>query len=181
MISVWVVILLLVLLAVGLWFSSLAGRIDRLHHRIELAAMSLDNQLVRRASATETLATSGLLDPSTSMILAVAALGARGIDPRDFPARESAESELSQDLRLALDDAAEVAALRESPVGAELLSDLGSACRRVELARRFHNDAAVACRQLRRRPVVRVFHLAGSAAWPRTFEMDDGIPAVLRD
>jgi hypothetical protein len=170
---------LIALIILILWLSNLAGRVDRLNHRIELAAASLDSQLVRRSSAAESLATSGLLDPATSMVLAVAAMGARATDPRDTNAREAAESELSNDLRLALGDPETMAELRENQVGAELLADLGTACRRVELARRFHNEAVVACRQLRRKPMVRVFRLAGSAPYPRTVEMDDEVPQAL--
>lgn len=164
---------------VFLWLSGLAGRVDRLHHRIELAAASLDNQLVRRSSATESLATSGLLDPSTSLVLALAAVSARSVDPEDRAAREAVESELSQDLRLSLDDQEQCAELRANPAGAALVEDLATACRRVELARRFHNDAVAACRQLRRRRAVRWLRLAGSAAYPQTFEMDDEPPAAL--
>lgn len=163
-----------------LWLSNLAGRADRLNHRIELAAASLDTQLVRRSSAAESLATSGLLDPGTSMVLAVAAMGARTVDPEARRDREMAESELSHDLRLALGDPDVAAELAANPVGAELLDDLGRSARRVELARRFHNEAVVACRALRRKRMVRWFRLAGSAAYPETFEMDDEVPGVLR-
>lgn len=173
-------LVLVILVILGLWLSNLAGRVDRLNHRIELAEASLDTQLVRRSSAAESLATSGLLDPGTSMVLAIAAMGARSVDPADRRGREAAESELSHDLRLALADPEIALELQDNQVGSELLADLGSACRRVELARRFHNEAVVACRQLRRKPMVRTFRLAGSAPYPQTFEMDDEVPESLR-
>jgi hypothetical protein len=169
----------LILFVLVFWLSNLAGRVDRLNHRIELAAASLDTQLVRRASAAETLATSGLLDPGSSMVLAVAAVDARSVDPEDRDAREAVESDLSHNLRLALSDPEVILELQENPVGSDLIDDLGTACRRVELARRFHNEAVVACRQLRRKRMVRTFRLAGSAAYPRTFEMDDMVPETL--
>ena len=45
--------------------------------------------------------------------------------------------------------------------------------RRVQLARRFYNDAVVDVQRLRGNPAVRVFGLAGRAALPRTMEFDD--------
>ena len=44
---------------------------------------------------------------------------------------------------------------------------------RIQLARRFHNDAVVQIHQIRRLGLVRVFRLAGYAPLPSTFEMDD--------
>ncbi len=57
-----------------------------------------------------------------------------------------------------------------------MLDELDAACRRVQLSRRFHNDAVRACRQLRRQRMVRLFRLAGHTPWPETFEMDDSTP-----
>ena len=53
------------------------------------------------------------------------------------------------------------------------------ACRRVELARRFHNDVVRSCVQLRRKRVVRWFRLAGYTALPATADFDDTPPAGL--
>src|SRR5581483_10721875 len=49
-----------------------AGRIDRLHARVDMARAALDATLLRRASVALELATSGLLDPATSLLLASA-------------------------------------------------------------------------------------------------------------
>ena len=57
--------------------------------------------------------------------------------------------------------------------GAALLSRLATASYRAQLARRFHNDAVVQIRRIRRNVLVRFFHLAGRAPLPQTFEMDD--------
>jgi YebC/PmpR family DNA-binding regulatory protein len=50
-----------------------AGRLDRLHHRVDAARTALDLALVRRSSSAYELASSGLLDPATSLLLADAA------------------------------------------------------------------------------------------------------------
>ena len=53
------------------------------------------------------------------------------------------------------------------------------ACRRVELARRFHNDVVRSALQLRRQRLVRWFRLAGYTALPRTADFDDTPPEGL--
>ena len=52
--------------------------------------------------------------------------------------------------------------------------ELGLAVRRVQLARRFHNDIVVSTRELRRRRLVTWFRLAGHAPMPGTIELEDG-------
>ena len=51
---------------------------------------------------------------------------------------------------------------------------------RVQLARRFHNDAVTDVRRVRRKRVVRWFRLAGHAEMPRTFEIDDELAVLER-
>jgi hypothetical protein len=70
----------------------------------------------------------------------------------------------------------EVEDLSDEPDAAPLLTELEAACRRVQLSRRFLNDAVRACRQLRRQRTVRLFRLAGRTPWPQTWEMDDTLP-----
>ncbi len=62
---------------------------------------------------------------------------------------------------------------------APLLHELGVDCAKVELARRFHNDAVVNARALRSRRRVRLLRLAGRAAELRTVDLDDGPPPAL--
>jgi hypothetical protein len=176
-------LLLLVLGALAWQLSWMAGRLDRLHHRVEATAAALDAQLLRRATAAAELAGSGLLDPATSLLVAGAAAEAvaAGEGAGEGPpgaARERAESDLSRALRAALPPS-QVAALAGDPLGQTLLETLGRACHRVLLARRFHNEAVVAAQRVRRKRLVRTARLAGRAPLPRTFEMDDDPPPDL--
>jgi hypothetical protein len=93
--------------------------------------------------------------------------------------RAEAESDLSRTLRQVLEDPAEVATLCEDPALAELLDDLAAAWYRVQLARRFHNEAVVQTRHLRSTLLVRVFGLAGWAPMPTTVDFDDAWPVGL--
>ena len=56
-------------LFVGVYVSWRAGRIDRLHARVDMARIALDVTLLRRSLVAQELATSGLLDPATSLLL----------------------------------------------------------------------------------------------------------------
>ena len=176
---VWILVVVGAL-AFTIWrLSALAGRIDRLHHRIELAHQSLDNQLVRRARAAEALATSGLIDPASAIVLAQAASNARNADPADLVERGQVESEMSRDLREILSDPEAVADLSAVPEGRELLEDLASSCTGVAMSRRFLNDGVQATRLLRSGRLVRLFRLAGHAPMPMTVEMDDEVAPAL--
>ncbi|MFI9627753.1 hypothetical protein [Streptomyces sp. NPDC052042] len=172
---IWIVV---GLVAIGMYLSWTAGRLDRLHTRIDAARAALDAQLLRRASVTQELATSGMLDPAASIVLYEAAHAARQAEEEH---REVAESELSAALRAVFGEAAQVEAVREIPGGQEAALELAAAVRRVPMARRFHNDAVRAARALRRHRKVRWFRLAGHAPFPLAFEMDDEPPAALAD
>ena len=78
--------------AIAVHLSSLAGRIDRLHHRIETAHAGLDAQLLRRAAAAQDLASSGFLDPASALLLSSAAQEALVVSGDDDEARSVAES-----------------------------------------------------------------------------------------
>lgn len=153
-----------------------ATRLDRLHGRVDGARAALDAQLVRRATITAELATSGMLDPASSLLLADAAHRAATVAD---DGREMAESDLSRALRAALDTEA-LDELRAAPAGAAVLDDLAAAWMRAGLARRFFNDAVRGATVLRRARVVRLLRLAGHAPLLPTFEIDDEPPEALR-
>lgn len=181
--SGWMVvaaILLAAVILVGLYLSMTAGRLDHLHRRIDMSRLALDAQLLRRSAVAQELASSGRLDPASSLVLAEAAHEARTATDEEDADRALAESDLTAALAAALnrDDIDEVT---EDAAGSAMLAELDAACRRVELSRRFLNDAVRACRQLRRQRMVRLFRLAGRTPWPDTWEMDDSIPPGLLD
>lgn len=171
----WAVLAIAVVVTLLLWLSWTANRLDRMHHRIDVARASLDTHLLRRSGAALELATSGTLDPARSLLLVDAASEARAAED-DF---ESAESDLSEALRAVFADADEVHALRQDDAVGPLLTELAADCRKVELARRFHNDVVVSARALRSRRRVRWLRLAGHAAPLETVDLDDVPPSTL--
>lgn len=174
--SVWVILVSAVVLGVALWLLWSAQRLDRMHHRIDLARASLDAQLLRRSGAALELATSGTLDPARSLLLVDAAHEARAAEVEDF---ESAESDLSETLRAVLSDADEVRSLQADTDVGPLLDELAADARKVELARRIHNNVVVSARTLRSRRRFQWLRLAGRAPVPGTVDLDDVPPAAL--
>lgn len=172
----WLVLLLTVVLVVGLWLTWTANRLDRMHHRIDVARGTLDAQLLRRSGATLELASSEVLDPPSRLVLLDAANHARNAGPEEF---EAAESDLSQALRAVFAQPAAVESLQDDPTVRPLVDELARDCARVELARRFHNDVVVSARALRSRRRVRWLRLAGRAAELRAVDLDDVPPAAL--
>lgn len=188
------VVAALLLLVWLVWLA--ANRLDRLHRKVASSRQALDHQLVRRASAAAELAAAGVLDPASSVLVADAAWSALTVGGRgdgDLPRvatdpcerlpgaqeREVAESDLSLTLRTALADPEEVRALEEDGFAGELLESLAASWYRVQLARRFHNEAVAQTHRVRRKVLVRLLRLHGRAAMPRTVEIDDGWPDGL--
>ncbi len=167
------IIVVAIVAVIGVYVSWRAGRLDRLHARLETARAALDAALVRRSSVALELASSGLLDPATSLLLAGAAHDARSASE----GRELPESDLTRALRAAFGQPDFVASLAGREDAAELLAELESAAHQVFLARKFYNDAVAATRSARRRWLVRLFHLAGGAALPEFFEIEDSLVA----
>lgn len=163
------------LFLVSIYLSWRAGRLDRLHARVDLAKAALDAALVRRAAVALELAASRLLDPATSLVLATAAHSARTADAEN---REFAESDLSRALRAVVEQPDFRATLEAKENGSPLLDELEEAAQKVAFARRFYNDAVSTTRAARRKILVRILPLAGRAPYPEFFEIDDTPPEV---
>lgn len=172
-----VTLVVAVTVALAWYLTYTAARLHRLHTRVEGSLAALDAQLVRRAEAAVELANGGALDPATSLLLAGAASDCldaaaddlTGLDwaEGELAAREAFESDLTVTVRHAL------GFLRDPDPEQDPGRRLRDAHRRVQLARRFYNDAVSDVQLLRGRPAVRAFHLAGHAALPRTMDFDD--------
>lgn len=170
------VVLVVALVVLGAsYLTWTAGRIDRLHVRVEAARAALDAQLVRRAAAAQELARHALAAGSLSAEVAAAlqraaasALGTAGSE------REAAEDLLS----LALSDAVHVSAPADDET-ARLVGSLDSAAARVGFARQFYNEAVRDTRNLRARRIPRLVRLAGRAPLPEYFELRDA-PVLVR-
>jgi hypothetical protein len=164
-----------------------------------MARAALDVTLLRRSSVALELATSGLLDPATSLLLAGAVHGTRpgpggyggagspsmsggglgGVVPPETTQRprDLAESDLTRALRAAFSQPGFRSSLSGKEGADELLAEVEAAAHQVFLARKFYNDMVAATREARNRPLARVLRLSGKARAPEFFEMDDSLIA----
>jgi len=176
------VLLIVAALFVGVYVSWRAGRIDRLHARVDMARAALDVTLLRRSSVAQELAASGLLDPATSLLLAGAVHGTRAagpgeVVPPETKPRDLAESDLTRALRAAFSQPDFRSSLSGKDGADELLAEVEAASHQVFLARKFYNDLVAVTRDARRRPLARLLRLSGKAEAPVFFEMDDSLIA----
>ena len=155
----WVVVGVVLLVLGALYVTWTAGRLDRLHARVDAAWAALDAQLVRRASAARAVAATLPPCPEAEAL----ARAARATLDGGVEGREALENDLSRALR---------AAAPLLPRG-EALAELETASTRVGLARSFHNAAVRDARVVRLRRLPRALHLAGHRALPEYFEIDD--------
>ena len=167
-----IILIVFVVVISGVYISWRAGRLDRLHNRTETARTALDLALVRRSSAAYELATSGLLDLATSLLLADAVRRAKDADAAE---RDLAESDLTRALRAAFGQPGFRAELDGKEGAKELVGDVEAAAHQVYIARKFYNDVAARTLDARRRPLARIFRLSGNAPQPEFFEMEDSL------
>lgn len=183
----WITVGIIALVLLAWYLTYSASRLDRLHAKVEGALAALDARVVRRSETALELGNSGLLDPASSLLLLDAASQSLEIaaqpdsehvlNIRGFAGREAVESDLTEALTAALtpESVADLR-MRGGEQAAELLDRIEAAGLRVQLARRFHNQAVTEVQRVRRKRVVRAFRLAGHASMPETVEFDDALP-----
>ncbi|HEX9064956.1 MAG TPA: hypothetical protein VF843_07595, partial [Streptosporangiaceae bacterium] len=118
----------------GVYVSWRAGRLDRLHTRTETARAALDAALVRRSSVVLEIASSGLLDPASRVLLADLAHDARSASAD----REQAESDLTKALRAIFGQPDSRASMEAVDGADEMIGELETAAQQVFIARKFY-------------------------------------------
>ncbi len=190
MILFYIAAAILAVVLMCVYVSWRAGRLDRLHHRVDAARTALDLALVRRSASAYELASSGLLDPATSLLLADAARRTKDGDgpaATDDPAsgggtrdsalhRELAESDLTRALRAAFSQPQ----FRESLNGSRRRRRSSSARSRPPPTRSSWPASSTTTSPRARSRLAAArwhgsFRLAGHAPQPAFFEMDDAL------
>ncbi len=166
----WLVVAVVLAVVLSIWITSTLTRLDRLHARVDAARAALDAQLVRRAAALLHVAESpgSGLDAEQRSYRQTVAEAALNPDPSS--AREVVENAVGRAvLELAGD---------ETLVAPEAAAELREAAVRVQVARRFYNDAVRDTRSLRARRMTRLLRLAGHADLPQFFDIEDTAPQL---
>ena len=89
------VVVLLVVIVGGWYLSSTAGRLDRLHRRVDTGEVALDRALLERTSVAGEVAAARMPDPALAAVIGDAVHTARRTDPGDLLQRSLAESNLT--------------------------------------------------------------------------------------
>jgi hypothetical protein len=169
----WLVLAVVVAILASMWVTFTLTRLDRLHARVDAARAALDAQLVRRAvallhvaEAPETPLTPGARIEYEATARAATTL--EGPSDRVLQRREPLENAVGR----AVNQLASGTVLR-----ADAAAELREAAARVQVARRFYNDAVRDTRTLRARRMPRLLHLAGRVDLPPFFDIDDTEPS----
>ena len=157
--------LVLLVLFIFWYLTFSAGRLDRLHHRVETSWATLDSLLQRRAAIALEVARSAITDPATSLLLTASAYQARSADIED---RSSAESVLSGALGMMLSERESIVAKSDQA----LLFELEQLTDKIKIAIAMHVEAVTRTQLIRRKLVIRLFRLAGKAPLPVTYEFE---------
>lgn len=160
--------LVLAIVLIGWYLSFSASRLDRLHHRVETSWATLDSLLQQRASLAHQIVLVSNLDPAISYLISSSAAAARDANILE---RSAAESVLSQALKLVQN-----AALDNSlQLPSELLVELSDISSKVKLAINIHLESVNATRNVRSKPLIRLFRLAGKAPIPVRYAFEDEV------
>ena len=160
------VVLFAVFALLTFWYLSFsAGRLDRLHHRVETSWATLDSLLQRRAAIALEIARSAITDPATALLLTASAYQARSADIED---RSSAESVLSGALGMMLAERESIVAQSDQA----LLHELDQLTEKIKVAISIHVESVTRTQLIRSKLVFKLFRLAGTAPLPVTYEFE---------
>jgi hypothetical protein len=163
----WLVVAVLVAIVLSMWVTFTLTRLDRLHARVDAARAALDAQLVRRAVALLHVAEAPETPLTPEARKGYEAIALAATTPEGPERREPLENAVGR----------AVTQLAGGVVlGADAAAELREAAARVQVARRFYNDAVRDTRTLRARRMPRLLHLAGRAELPQFFDIDDTEP-----
>jgi len=162
------IVIILFVLLIGWYLSFSASRLDRLHHKVETSWATLDALLQQRAALAHEIVAESNLDPATAYLISSSATSARNANIIE---RSSAESVLSESLKLV--QGAAIDHSLELPF--DLLVELSNITEKVKMAINIHLEAVNATRNVRAKPFIRLFRLAGKAPLPVRYSFEDDI------
>ena len=164
----WLVAAVLVAVLLSMWVTFTLTRLDRLHARVDAARAALDAQLVRRAAALQHVAEAPESELDGAERAQYAHTAQSALTPSGPEGREAAENAVGRAVSRLADGSVKI--------GEDAAAELREAAARVQLSRRFYNDAVRDTRTLRARRMPRLLRLAGHAELPRFFDIDDTLP-----
>ena len=168
----WLIAAVVLAIVLSMWVTFTLTRLDRLHARVDAAWAALDAQLVRRAAALQHVAESPDSGAPDALRGSCEAAAQAVLGPDADADRQAAENLVG---RMIADLGASVDALRDDAV-----AELREGAARVQVARRFYNDAVRDTRALRSGRMPRALRLAGHREMPQFFDIDDTVVLPVR-
>ncbi len=171
--SYWITLVLIVFVY-AIYLSNVAGRLDRLHLKVENARHALDRQLALRTSICKEIIKLTVIDKKLINELENAlkeSIQEESLEIHTLQEWEI-ESRVSRALTSIFDDEKIVKSINDQ----KLLIEIAAAIRRVSYALTFYNDAAKSAIKVRKRWTVRFFRLFGRASMPQVISFQVQIP-----
>jgi hypothetical protein len=162
-------ILVVIGLLLFIWYLSFsAARLDRLHHRVETSWATLDTLLQKRAAISTEIVRESNLDPATAYLISTSARSARDAAISE---RSEAESVLSESLKMIQ----QIAYDETLELPSDLLVQLSDITTKIKLAINLHLESVNAARNVRAKPIIKLFGLAGKAPLPVKYAFEDDV------
>lgn len=171
--SYWIT-LFIVLLIYAIYLSNVAGRLDRLHLKVENARQALDRQLALRTSICKEIIKLSVLDEKLVNELENALK--ESIKEELLEIHTKQEWDIESRVSIALNNIFDNENIAKIVNDQKLLAEIAAAIRRVTYALTFYNDAAKSAIKVRKRWTVRFFRLFGRAAMPEIISFQVQIP-----
>jgi len=168
----WLVGAVILAVLLSMWVTFTLTRLDRLHARVDAAWAALDAQLVRRAAALQHVAESPDSRVRPELRGPCEQVAKAALDVKGEAERQAAENAVGRMLT--------TLAELDEPLQAEAEAELREGAARVQVARRFYNDAVRDTRSLRSRRMPRLLRLAGRRVMPQFFDIDDTVTMPVR-
>lgn len=171
--SYWIVFILIILIY-AIYLSNVAGRLDRLHLKVENARHALDRQLALRTSICKEIIKLTSIDKKLINELENALKDS--IQEESLEVHSLQEWEIESRVSIALTNIFDDENIVKTIEDKNLLTEIAAAIRRVSYALTFYNDAAKSAIKVRKRWTVRFFRLFGRAAMPEIIRFQVQIP-----
>lgn len=162
----------------ALYLSNVAGRLDRLHLKVENARNALDRQLVLRTAICKEVVKIDKLNQQHRDELTQAVNDSLAEELLDTHTNQEwvIESKVTNVLLKLFDESFKLINFEEHT---KIIRETAAASRRVQFALTFYNDAATSAIRVRKRRLVRFFRLFGRASMPKMIEFNVQIPQGL--
>jgi len=169
----WIVFVLIIFIY-AIYLSNVAGRLDRLHLKVENARHALDRQLALRTSICKEIIK--LPEINKELLSELENALRESIKEESLEVHTVQEWEIESRVSIALNNIFDDESAVKNIEDKKLLTEIAAAIRRVAYALTFYNDAAKSAIKVRKRWTVRFFRLFGRATMPQIISFQVQIP-----